>query len=205
MAERRRPLALIGGGGLLLALSWWAASGDSVSNFEEDVFRFFNDWPDWLENPVWPIMQLGAIATVPVVAAVVWVLTKKWRLGAGIAVAALGSWLLAKVVKDLVERGRPQDFLADVNFRPEWEGLGFVSGHAGIAFAMAAILAPHLSRPWKVVVWGLAVITGALRMYTSAHLPLDITGGAGLGIAMAGVWQLATLPSSQRHNALPAA
>jgi len=152
----------------------------------------FNDWPDWLEKPVWPVMQLGAIAAVPVVAAVAWVLTKKWRLAAGIAVAALGSWLLAKVVKSLIERGRPQDLLADINFRPEWEGLGFVSGHAAVVFATAAILSPYLSQPWKMVAWGLAVITGVLRMYTAAHLPLDITGGAGLGLAVAGVWQLAT-------------
>ena len=192
MADRRGPIFLIGVGALLLALSWWAATASEISGLEEDVFRFFNDWPDWLEAPVWPIMQLGAIAAVPVVAAVGWIATKKWRLGAGIGAAALGSWLLAKVVKEIVERGRPQDFLADINFRPEWEGLGFVSGHAAVAFAMAAILSPYLSRRWKAVAWGLALATGVLRMYTAAHLPLDITGGAGLGIALAGAWQLTT-------------
>ncbi|MEE8330700.1 MAG: phosphatase PAP2 family protein, partial [Acidimicrobiia bacterium] len=101
-------------------------------------------------------------------------------------------WVLGKVVKEVVERGRPQEFLANVNFRPEWEGLGFVSGHAAVAFAMAAMLSPYLSRPWKAVVWALAVATGIFRMYTAAHLPLDVTGGAGLGIAVAGLWQLAT-------------
>ncbi len=192
MAERRAPLTLVGVGFLLLAVSWWAATGDSISDLEADTFRFFNDWPDWLKDPVWPIMQLGAIAIVPIVAVGAWFLSKQWRLAAGIGVAAFVGWVLGKVVKEVVGRGRPQEFLDNVNFRPEWEGLGFVSGHAAVAFAMAAMLSPHLRRPWKVVVWTLAVATGILRMYTAAHLPLDVTGGAGLGIALAGLWQLAT-------------
>lgn len=191
MADRRAPLLLLGSGLLLLVASWWAASADTVSGFEEGVFRFFNDLPDWLERPIWPVMQLGAIAVVPLVAAVAWLATKRWRLGVGVAISAFAAWLLAKVVKELVERGRPQDFLANINFRPEWEGLGFVSGHAAVAFAMAAILSPYLSRRWQVVAWALALATGLLRMYTAAHLPLDIIGGAGLGMATAALWQLA--------------
>jgi len=179
-------------GFLLLALSWWAATGDTISELEADLFRFFNDWPDWLEGPIWPIMQLGAIAIVPLVALAAWFISRRWRLTAGIGVSAFAAWVLAKVVKEFAERGRPQEFLDNINFRPEWDGLGFVSGHAAVAFAMAAMLSPHLSRPLKVVVWALAVATGILRMYTAAHLPLDITGGAGLGIAIAGLWQLAT-------------
>ncbi|MEE8330393.1 MAG: hypothetical protein V3R84_01325, partial [Acidimicrobiia bacterium] len=80
MAERRAPLTLVGVGFLLLAVSWWAATGDTISSVEEDLFRFFNDWPDWLEDPIWPIMQLGAIAIVPLVAGVAWFATKRWRL-----------------------------------------------------------------------------------------------------------------------------
>jgi undecaprenyl-diphosphatase len=192
---------MLGGGVLLLAVSWLAATADTVSGLEEDLFRLFNDLPDWLERPIWPVMQLGAIGIVPLVAAVAWFATKRWRLGAGIAVSAFVGWLLAKVVKEMVERGRPQEFLADVNFRPEWDGLGFVSGHAAVAFAMAAILSPYLRRPWKVLAWVLAVATGLLRMYTAAHLPLDITGGAGLGIAVAALWQLATV---HRHPPIEA-
>ena len=193
MDDRRTAIGMVAGGLLLLGVSWGLASADSVSALEEDFFRFVNDWPDWLEAPIWPIMQLGAIAAVPVIAIGAWVLTRKWRLAAGIGVAGFVSWVLAKVVKEIAERGRPQEFLADINFRPEWEGLGFVSGHAAVAFAMAAIVSPRVGRPWKLAVWALAITTGLLRMYTAAHLPLDITGGAGLGIAIAGLW-LAAFP-----------
>jgi undecaprenyl-diphosphatase len=195
MGERATGLRMVGGGLALLGVSWWAASGDSLSGLEEDAFRLFNDLPDWLEGPIWPIMQLGAIAAVPVVAVVAWLSSRRQRLGVGIAVVGFVSWVLAKVVKEIVGRGRPQEFLGDVNLRPEWEGLGFVSGHAAVAFAMAAILSPYLSRPWRAVAWALALATGVLRMYTAAHLPLDITGGAGLGIALAGLWHLAVPPN----------
>ena len=129
-------------------------------------------------------MQLGAIAAVPVVAVVAWWFVRDWKLPAAVVAAGGVAWLLAKVVKELVERGRPQDYLADVNFRPEWDGLGFVSGHAAVAFASATVVSPYLSRVWRIVVWAAAIATALLRMYTAAHLPLDIIGGAGLGIAL---------------------
>ena len=194
MLARRSAIAMVVGGALLLAVSWVAAAAESVSTAEVDLFRFVNDWPDWLERPIWPLMQFGAIAIVPMVAVAVWFIMRRRRLSIGIAVTAFAAWVLAKGVKALIERGRPQDYLDEVNFRPQWEGLGFVSGHAAVVFAMAAVLSPYLSRPWKVVVWAVAVATGVLRMYTAAHLPLDVTGGAGLGIALAGLWHLAMSP-----------
>ena len=92
------------------------------------VFRFFNEWPDWLERPIWPVMQAGALAVVPTSALGAWLVWRRARLAAGLFGAGMAAWLLAKVVKELVERGRPQVLLADVILRPAWNGLGFVSG-----------------------------------------------------------------------------
>jgi undecaprenyl-diphosphatase len=166
----------------LLGISWWLASESTISALEEDIFRFFNDWPDWLEVPMWPVMQFGAVAAVPVVAAIAYLLWRRWQPSAALLIGGIAAWVLAKVVKELVERGRPADYLTDVNLRPAWEGLGFVSGHAATAFAIAVVLTPCVTRPWKIALWALAVATGLLRMYTAAHLPLDIVGGAGLGV-----------------------
>jgi undecaprenyl-diphosphatase len=114
----------------------------------------------------------------------VFLIWRRWQLSAALGAAALAGWALAKVVKELVVRGRPDQYLTEVNLRPEWEGLGFVSGHAAVAFAMATVVSPMLGRAGKVVVWTLATLTGLLRVYTAAHLPLDVVGGAALGVAV---------------------
>ncbi len=174
--------AIVGAG--FLAVSWVLALADDVSAVEEDTFRFVNEWPDWLELPLWPVMQAGAVAIVPLGALAVWVLWRRARPALSLLAAGMAAWLLAKVVKSLVERGRPGDLIDSVIQRPEWTGLGFVSGHAATAFALATVASPYLSRLWKAVVWALATATIVLRMYTGAHLGLDIVGGAGLGIAL---------------------
>jgi undecaprenyl-diphosphatase len=62
------------------------------------------------------------------------------------------------------------------------DGLGFVSGHAAVSFALATVLAPSLPRSWRTAVFADAVLVGLARMYAGAHLPLDVVGGAGVGI-----------------------
>jgi undecaprenyl-diphosphatase len=182
-ARRGSDVVTVLAGVALLAVTWALASGSEIPGWEEDVFRFFNDWPDWIESPTWVLMQFGAVVAVPVVAVAVWLVSRRWETSAAVAVGGLGAWGLAKVVKEMVERGRPAEYLTDVNLRPAWEGLGFVSGHAATAMAIAVVVSPYLSRPWKFVVWSVAVATGLLRMYTAAHLPLDVVGGVGLGLA----------------------
>lgn len=184
MTRRARDVWALLGGLVILAITWGMALSSDIASWEEDSFRFINEWPDWLEAPTWPIMQAGQVLVVPISALAAWWAWRRWRPAIGLLVGGLAAWLLAKVVKDLVERGRPSAFLADVTERPMWSGLGFVSGHAATAFAIATIISPYLSRPLRYVVWGVAVATIVLRIYTAAHLPLDVIGGAGLGVAV---------------------
>jgi undecaprenyl-diphosphatase len=184
MTRRASDVWALLGGLVILAITWGMALSSDIASWEEDLFRFINDWPDWLEAPTWPIMQAGQVLVVPISALAAWWAWRRWRPAIGLLLGGLSAWLLAKVVKDLVERGRPSAFLTDITQRPMWSGLGFVSGHAATAFAIATIISPYLSRPLRYVVWGLAVATIVLRIYTAAHLPLDVIGGAGLGVAV---------------------
>jgi len=181
-AEHRLLVA----GAVVLVATSVAALPDRIFGAEEWLFRLLNDLPDWLERPTWPLMQLGALAVVPVVAVIAWLIRREWRLPTALLAAGGTAWVLAKVVKEIVQRGRPQLYLPEdsINLRPEWDGLGFVSGHAAVVFALVTVVSPHLSRSWRIVAWTAAVATALLRMYTAAHLPLDIIGGAGLGIAL---------------------
>jgi undecaprenyl-diphosphatase len=109
-------------------------------------------------------------------------ISRDLRLTLAALVASQLAFWLSKAVKGSVLRGRPASLLPDVHLREDAHGLGYVSGHTAVAFALAAVLAPSLPRKWQIVT-GVVVVTVAFaRIYAGAHLPLDVVGGAGLGL-----------------------
>jgi undecaprenyl-diphosphatase len=156
---------------------------------ELDAFEAVNGLPDTLYPPLWPLMQFGALAAVPVTAAVVWQRGDRGR-AARLLVAGIATWALAKGVKRAVRRGRPAA-VGPVRVRGhEQSGDGFVSGHAAVSIALAAGTMRALPRLDPVLAI-LAATVGLSRMYVGAHLPLDVLGGAALGLIVDGVVELA--------------
>jgi membrane-associated phospholipid phosphatase len=182
---RTRNLLLAVAGGLLFEGSRIAARRAPVDPVEEAIFRRANGAPDRFRLPVRTVMQAGTFATVPVVAALL-VARRAPRLGAEVAVGGTAAWLLAKASKPLAGRPRPGHILAGVWTRETIEGdLGWVSGHTAVSTTLTAILAPAVPPPVRPVL-GIVVATTAFgRMYVGAHLPLDLVGGAGLGLMIA--------------------
>jgi membrane-associated phospholipid phosphatase len=160
------------------------ASATRVSEQESNVFRAINNLPDGARAPVWVVMQLGSLAAIPATAAVAF-FARLRRLAFELLLAGGTAYVLAKVVKALVERGRPRALLEGVMLRGVHEGSeGFVSGHAAVAVALAATASPWLKPPARVALGVLATIVCVARVYVGAHLPLDVIGGAGLGYAI---------------------
>ncbi len=173
----------IGAGLLGLGTLLLADSRKQVPRWEQDLFAGINDLPDELKPVLFVEMQLGSFWAIPLVSLgmVAW---RKPRAGLTAAVAGLAAWLLAKVVKHQVERGRPFELLSGVHVRESGiTGLGFVSGHTAVSFALATALTPWINGKWRVVPFALASCVGFARIYVGAHLPLDVLGGAGVGIA----------------------
>jgi membrane-associated phospholipid phosphatase len=163
----------------------------TVGPFEERVFRLVNDLPDVLERPVWVIMQGGSLAAVAVAAAVAG--RRRPETAARLAVAGTASWASAKVIKRLVRRGRPAEHLSGVTVRgARQSGQGFPSGHAAVAATLAVIGSSVLAAPQARLAWALAILVGGARQYVGAHLPLDVVGGAALGVASGAIANLAT-------------
>ncbi len=180
-AERASDLTRLGLAAGLLVLTLVAIQRHHLSVLERDVFRLVNDLPHALMPPLWVVMQLGARLAPFVIGLVVIVGLRRLRLGLSIIAAGTGAWLVAQLMKSLVERPRPADFLDDLPRAWSSGGPGFVSGHTAVATAIAAAVAPNLPRPWRRVVWGLAALVGFARIYSGVHLPLDVVGGACIG------------------------
>jgi len=177
-------------GGLVVAAGALAAYHGHVFAFDANLFRLVNQLPDGLGRPLLVVMQLGAVAAVPVMAAVA-LAARRPRLARDLALSGGLAWVLAKVVKGLVGRARPVALLQGVVERALNTGLGYPSGHVAVAAALATAAGPWLPRPARRAVWGVVWLVALGRMYAGAHLPLDVVGGAALGWAVAAATHLA--------------
>ena len=208
VATTSRPQARVrnalkaGAAGVTTAALAALATRDAA-DWEGSVFAVLHDVPQWVDHALWVPMQFGSAWAPPVAAAIGWFATKSWRPTAGALVVGWGGWWMAKGVKDLVDRGRPFEELGVDAVRASaiTEGLGFVSGHATVAFGCAAALSPYLSFRWRVFAYVLAVVVSLSRIVVGAHLPLDALGGAALGLFFAYLWHAAVGVKASATNA----
>jgi undecaprenyl-diphosphatase len=178
-------------GGAVALVGTAALAGRPVSLAEIGLFRATNGLPRSAYRAIWVPMQYGTFGTVPAAAAVA-VARRRPRLGLAIGIAGTAAWLLAKVGKPVVDRGRPASVLDGVALRGAEEGdLGFPSGHAAVSAALTVVTWPHLSRRWRAAAAALAGFVPFARMYVGAHLPLDVAGGSALGVAIGSAVNLA--------------
>jgi len=185
-----RDLILVAAGATLLVLSALPVHVHSISPAERDLFRVINDHTVLPFTVVWTVMQLGNFLAVPAVALVA-MAAGRWRLGIGMLVGGVVTYYLAKVVKQIVERGRPASVLDDVHIRGTASlGRGYVSGHAAVVTLLVVLAWPYLGRRGRIAAVALALFVCLARVYVGAHLPLDIGGGAALGLAVAGAVRL---------------
>lgn len=154
-----------------------------VPELEAQMFRAINGLPDALLPVLWPVMQAGSLVGGLALAAALGAKTRNLKVAASAGAAVATTWIIAKVVKDTVGRERPFGVGLDPEMRDHGAtGLGYVSGHTAIAFAIATVAAPHLPHRVRWVLFALAAVVGLSRIYVGAHLPLDVLGGAALGM-----------------------
>ena len=177
------PWARLGLGATGLLATAGAVRRDRVSAAEARAFRAVNGLPDALYPPAWVVMQLGAFGAVPAAAAAAW-RAGDGELAARLLVGGTGAWAAAKLVKQVVRRPRPADLLPGIRGRGrDAAGLGYLSGHAAVAVALGAAALPRLGPAARALTLTAIPLVGLTRVYVGAHLPLDIAGGAALGLA----------------------
>lgn len=110
----------------------------------------------------------------------------QWRASVPVfAAIALAIVMTDVVIKPIVARARPFEGAVAVRVidrRPLT--YSFPSGHAAGSFAAAATLS-QVWLPGRVVFLTLAALIAVSRIYVGVHYPLDVLGGALLGLASA--------------------
>jgi membrane-associated phospholipid phosphatase len=188
LVRRRADVVVVTVGLAVLAIGMAIVGDGRVPAWETDLFRTVNDWPEALYPVMWPFQQLGALVVGPVVAAIA-LFTGRRRLALAALLATATKLVLERGVKTIVTRERPATsigFAIEVRGDVHLSGESFVSGHAVLAAALVAVLAPWLPARWRVVAWMAVGVVAVARVYVGAHNPLDMVCGAALGFAIGG-------------------
>jgi len=183
--QRRDPryIFVIAGASVIFAICFLQVlQAGLFDSFERPVFGYFNSLPSAYSGFMSAITQLGGLGGLIIWCGLAWYLVNK---RAAYTVLATGwlAWTVAKIAKAIAHRGRPGEFVADINLSSGeiLTGYGFPSGHATLSAAVAAVLYYQIEPKYRKYLLLTVLLVGVSRMYLGAHFPLDIFGGWALG------------------------
>ena len=202
-----RPVTAVVLGGLSLvvvALTAWLAVKPAAQSAQTAVVQWFNHPPQpiaalfALVNPLLRPVPLLLVAGV----LVGWILVTAWRTSQrlevlrALVIAVALSELLAQVLKRLADQPRPLEVVPGLDphgYPISPHGNAYPSAHTAVTVAVVAALWPWMRWPWRVAGVAIAVLTACNRIYIAAHWPLDVVGGAAIGLFCGSVtWLVAT-------------
>jgi undecaprenyl-diphosphatase len=170
------------------------------------LFELVTPWhAGWLDLMMSSISLSGTGSAFWIVLAFVGMLRRSSRMAAWrvYLVILLCYGMVDGVLKPAIARPRPisvRAFDPPRSLPPMPRSLSFPSGHSAAAFGSAAAI----SRMWpqgRVLWWTLAVLMGYSRIYVGHHYPLDVAGGALVGVLIA-MWVLGGRPIPRKGDVI---
>ena len=199
-----------------VVVSAWLATRTGAQEAQEGMVR-------WVNQPPPPLDALFALVSPllrPLPLAVVTVLLLGWivvtarsnvdRLEVlrAAVVAVLIAEISTQVLKRLVSQARPYVVLPNLDthgYPRDPVGNAYPSAHTAVVVALACAMWPWLRSSQRIVAVVLVVLIPLDRVYVGAHWPIDLAGGAAVGLFAATVaWLVAARwPFTPRTRRIP--
>ena len=153
----------------------------------------------WVNDPPQPFGTVLAATnsllrpvplTVVAIALVGWVMvtargSARWEALRALALGYALSELITQVLKRLADQPRPTATIPglDVHGYPKDPyGNAYPSAHTAVTVGLVTALWPWLTWPQRTVGVAVAVLVALNRLYIGAHWPVDVLGGAAVGL-----------------------
>lgn len=172
---------------------------NEIQNLDRELFVKINsDWTSALADQVMPVItdlhRQPLFIAILAFSLAIWIFREKtralkWTVAIVLSVA-LSDLFSYRVVKANFDRARPPQANVQIVVRGETHtGNSFPSNHSANMFAAAMAISganPLAAIPFFIA----ACLIAYSRVYVGAHFPMDVLGGAAIGILMAAIVRL---------------
>jgi undecaprenyl-diphosphatase len=197
----------------VIAVTAWLASAPRAETAQTGIVKWFNNPPQpiatvfALVNPLCrPVLLviLGIVFITWVVFAVRPRAARRELVRAAIVTLILAE-LMAQIAKHIASQPRPLAVIPGIDthgYPMQPHGNAYPSAHAAAVVGLVDGIWPWVRWPQRVVGVSAAILVSLNRLYIGAHWPIDIIGGAAIGMLAASItWLVAARWPMHRQTA----
>ena len=195
---------------VVVVVTYWLALQPGADEAQTPFVTWVND-PPQLFGAVLAVtnsLLRPVPLTVVAIALVGWIMatargSARWEVLRATVLAYALAELVTQVLKRLADQPRPTASIPglDVHGYPKDPfGNAYPSAHTSVTVGLVTALWPWLTGPQRAVGVAVAVLVALNRLYIGAHWPVDVVGGAAIGLLSGSVCWLVAARWPIRHR-----